>query len=412
MVAACTGRSKAHFDAAASSDPVHPEVSKGRRFCPCRLPVTPPRSLALDALRGGAVALMILVNNPGSWQHLFPPLAHADWHGLTPTDLVFPFFLFAVGASMAYTLPSMGDDFWPKVLRRTALIFALGLLLNAAPFVRWSESSELAWRDWSRLRVMGVLQRIALAYFIAAVVVRSVGARGALRTAAVLLLGYWAACIGFGGSDPYSLEGFFGTTIDRALLGPTHLYQGEGAPFDPEGLASTVPAAAQVLLGHAAGRLIARRPPGAALLVRLFTIACALLMLGYAWQLAMPLNKKLWTSSYVLVTSGLALATLALLAGWLDLRGGRGGAATLLLAFGRNALFVFVLSGLIPRVLSLLRWREHDGWTTPLAWIYRHGFAQLSVDPRLGSLAYALAVLCAFSALALWMHRRGWFVRV
>ena len=371
-----------------------------------------PRSLALDALRGGAVALMILVNNPGSWQHLFAPLAHAPWHGCTPTDLVFPFFLFAVGASLAFTLPQMGSEFWPKVTKRAALLFAIGLFLNASPFLRWNAEGELALRSWDNLRLMGVLQRIALAYFFAAVIVRGLGARGALRAAVVMLLGYWAACVAFGGAEPYSLEGFFGTAIDRALLGPAHLYQGEGAPFDPEGLTSTVPAVAQVLLGHAAGRWLVRHRPDTALIARLFTIACVLLALGYAWQLVMPLNKKLWTSSYVLLSSGLALAAVALLAQGLDVRQRCGRVATALLAFGRNALFVFVLSGFVPRVLALLRWREGAEWTSPLPWLYRHVFAAIPGDPRLGSLAYALAVLAALVALALWMDRRQLYVRV
>ena len=374
-----------------------------------------PRSLALDALRGGAVALMILVNNPGSWQHLFAPLAHAPWHGCTPTDLVFPFFLFAVGASLAFTLPAMGAAFWAKVGQRAALIFAIGLFLNASPFVRWNAEGELVLRSVESLRIMGVLQRIALAYFCAAVIVRGFGARGALRVAAALLLGYWAACVAFGGADPYSLEGFFGTALDRALLGPSHLYQGEGVAFDPEGLASTVPAVAQVLLGHAAGRLIARRAPDAALVARLFSWACVLLLLGFAWQWWMPLNKKLWTSSYVLHSSGLALAALALLLQWLDLRPRQATpsvTARWLLAFGRNALFVFVLSGLLPRALALLRWREGNEWISPLPWLYRHAFAALPGDPRLGSLAYALAVLAALVALALWMDRRRIYIRV
>lgn len=158
--------------------------------------------------------------------------------------------------------------------------------------------------------------------------------------------------------------------------------------------------------------MIARGRPDAALVARLFVLARGLPLLGYAWQLAMPLNKKLWTSSYVLVTSGLALATLALLVQWLDLGERRGAAATCLLAFGRNAFFVFVLAGLLPRLLSLVRWREGEAWTTPLAWLYRHASAQVPGDPRWGSLAYALAVLAAFAALALWMQRRRWFVRV
>jgi predicted acyltransferase len=374
-----------------------------------------PRSAPLDALRGAAVALMILVNNPGSWQHIYPPLAHAEWHGCTPTDLVFPFFLFAVGASMAFALDASAAarDFWPKVLRRAAIIFALGLFLNASPFVRWSEAGELVARDAERLRVMGVLQRIALAYFGAAVIVRIAGLRRAWRVAAVLLIGYWVACVALAsGSDPYSLEGFFGTALDRALLGPAHLYQGEGVPFDPEGLASTWPAIAQVLLGAAAGRWLVRGPVDTALVLRLFVAAAGLLALAYAGSLAMPLNKKLWTSSYVVHTTGLALATLALLVHALDLRGHRGPAVTLAIAFGRNALLVFFLAGLAPRVLALVRWREGEGWTTPLRWTYEHVFAALPGDPRLGSLAYALAVLALFAALAWGLDRRRLYWRV
>jgi len=376
--------------------------------------VSAPRSAALDALRGAAVALMILVNNPGSWQHIYPPLAHAPWHGCTPTDLVFPFFLFAVGASIAFALDETAPAraFWPQVLRRAAIIFALGLVLNASPFVRWNEAGELVARDWERLRVMGVLQRIALAYLGAAAIVRFVGLRRAWLAAAVLLLAYWAACVTLAtAADPYSLEGFFGTALDRALLGPAHLYPGEGVPFDPEGLGSTPGAVAQVLLGAAAGRWLRRGPVDAALALRLFVAAALLLALGYAWSLAMPLNKKLWTSSYVVHTTGLALATLALLVQAIDLRGHRGTAATLAIAFGRNALLVFFVAGLVPRVLALVRWREGEGWTSPLRWAYEHGFAVLPGDPRLGSLAYALAVLGLFAVLAWALDRRRWYWR-
>jgi predicted acyltransferase len=374
-----------------------------------------PRSIALDAMRGATVALMILVNNPGSWNHIYPPFAHAEWHGVTPTDLVFPFFLFVVGASMAFALPgeSSARDFWPRVLQRAALIFAIGLFLNATPFVRWNEAGELVAREMERLRVMGVLQRIALAYLGAAVIVRLFGERHAWAAAALLLLAYWGACVGFAqGADPYSLEGFFGTALDRAWLGPAHLYRGEGAPFDPEGLASTVPCVAQVLLGFTAGRWLKRGPIDAALVSRLFVTAALLTVLAYAWQLAMPMNKKLWTSSYVVFTTGLALATLASLVHALDLRAWRGPLVRSAVAFGRNALFVFVLSGFLPRVLALVRWKDGPAWTSPLPWVYEHGFAMLPGDPRAGSLAYAVALLAAYAALVLWMDRRRWYVRV
>jgi len=381
------------------------------------------RFRSLDIFRGAAVALMILVNNPGSWDHLYPPLAHATWHGVTPTDLVFPFFLFAVGNALALALPALRDDpaaFWRRVGRRTALIFALGLLLNASPFVRWNAAGELVPRDWATLRLMGVLQRIALAYGAAAVIVWLCG-RGArvapvLAAAAALLLGYWAACLAFGApGDPYSLTGWFGTAVDRALLGESHLYRGEGRPFDPEGLASTAPAVAQVLLGWWAGRTVAAAPRDAALVARLLLWATALLALAWLWQLQLPMNKKIWTPSYVLHTSGLALMALAVCLHWVELRGRPAelwGWARFLEVFGRNPLFVFVLSVLVPRCLALLRWRDGvtaDGaprWTSPLPWAYETMFAGIGSDPRLGSLLFACANLALYGALAGWLDRR------
>jgi predicted acyltransferase len=369
------------------------------------------RSIALDALRGLAVAGMVLVNNPGSWQHLFPPLAHAPWHGCTPTDLVFPFFLFAVGAAMAFALPAPNTparDFWLPVLRRAAIIFGLGLFLNISPFLRWSAEGELVWRHWEQLRFLGVLQRIALCYLGAAATVRLVGAPRALHAAAVLLVGYWLACIALS-SDPYSLQGWFGTAIDRALLGERHLYQGEGVAFDPEGLASTPPAVAQVLIGLAAGRLFVGRSVDNTLVMRCIAVAAMLLALGFISSYVMPLNKKIWTSSYVLHTSGLALLCLAALAWWFDCQQRGGAVRTWLVGFGRNALLVFFLAGLVPRLLALVRWRQGDVWLSPLPALYQHGFALIPGDPRLGSLAYALFIVAVFTLLTQSLHRRRWY---
>ena len=414
------------------------------------------RLRALDVFRGATVALMILVNNPGSWAALYPPLAHAPWHGCTPTDLVFPFFLFAVGNALALVLPGLraagAAVFWPRIIKRTLLIFAIGLLLNAAPFVRWDAAGELVPRDWSTLRFMGVLQRIALCFGAAAAIVwwtSRYGVRGPLLAAAALLLGYWAACETLGApGDVYSLQGWFGTAIDRAVLGSAHLYKGEGVPFDPEGLASTAPAVAQVLLGWWAGQMVQQLQGGQACLLgqnqckpgftsmrclrTLMFSGAALLLLASLWQLQMPLNKKIWTSSYVLFTSGLALWLLALCLLWLRpaaasiaAPSGAGlgeAAARFFEVFGRNPLFIFVLSGLVPRVLGLLRWPAGVGeqgqalWTTPLPWLYQHLFAPLgsvfTSDPRLGSLLYAVAHLLPYAALAWWMDSRRMYVRV
>jgi predicted acyltransferase len=396
-------------------------------------PLKSPRSVSLDVFRGATVALMILVNNPGSWSHLYSPLAHANWHGCTLTDLVFPFFLFAVGNALAFVLPGLRDGppslFWRKVLQRTLLIFALGLFLNISPFVRWNEVGELVPRKLEFLRWFGVLQRIALAYGCAAVVVWWGGRRGAVVAAVLLLLGYWIACLLLGApGDPFSLEGFFGTSFDRWLLGARHLYQGEGVAFDPEGPGSTPPAIAQVLIGYLAGDSLRRVRVDMAQVARLLLAATALLAAGWAWSLWMPLNKKLWTSSYVLHTSGLALMALAVLVHAFDLQAMSEGTRRRLHPlrrlcenFGRNALFVFVLSGFLPRVLALWRWPDapaadgHAQWLSPLPWLYKTLFAPLGEgvgDPRFGSLLFALANLAFYAAIVGWMDSRRIYVRV
>ncbi len=369
---------------------------------------------------------MIGVNNPGSWSHLYPPLDHAPWHGCTPTDLVFPFFLFAVGNALALVMPALQGGppavFWQRVARRTALIFAIGLFLNATPFVVWSPDGSLVPRPWETLRIMGVLQRIALCFGAAAVVVWLAGRRGVLVAVPALLIGYWLACRAWGAAgDPYSLDGWFGTPIDRALLGAGHLYRGEGRPFDPEGLASTAPAIAQVLLGGWVGAQMARQRPRPELVAWLFLRATALLALAYAWQLEMPLNKKIWSSSYVLFTTGLAMVAMAVLVHVVEIRrrpAEQAGWARFFEVFGRNPLFIFVLSGFVPRVLALLRWSDgttSDGkpvWTSPLPWVYQHGFAGIGGDPRLGSLLYALATMAVYWLLARELDRRAIYIRV
>jgi predicted acyltransferase len=396
----------------------------------------PARSLSLDVFRGATVALMILVNNPGSWSHLFPPLAHAPWHGCTATDLVFPFFLFAVGNALALAMPSRlqasSGAMVRWVLRRGFIILALGLLLNAFPFVRWDAAGDLVMRDWSRFRFMGVLQRIALAWALAALIVWACRAhvRRVLLVAAGILASYALLCQALGApGDAYSLEGFFGTTLDRSLLGAAHLYQGEGVPFDPEGLASTLPAVAQVLLGWWVGEQVRSAGPSTAqaqrLTLQMLVGGVLLLALAHATQWAVPLNKKLWTSPYVLHTTALAMLTLGVLRQAIE---GRGLAAprspwaplwAFARVFGQNALFVFVLSGLVPRALALLRWPDgvapdgHPLWTSPLPWLYHHGFALLGPsDPRVGSLAFALANLAAYWLIARALDRRGFYIKV
>ena len=380
------------------------------------------RFISLDVFRGATVALMILVNNPGTWSHMYAPLAHAPWHGVTLTDLVFPFFLFAVGNAMAFALPPAvlnSPGFYRKVAKRTAWIFGLGLFLNISPFVRWSAEGDLVWRSLESLRIMGVLQRIALAYCFAALLIKHLPARSVGGVAAALLLVYWAVCLLLGQpGDPYSLEGFWGTGVDRAVLGNAHLYKGEGVPFDPEGLASTLPCISQVLIGYLVGRWLSANSPSARTVARLLFVGLLLLLLGLAWSQVMPLNKKLWTSSYVMLTSGWAVLTLAGLVWLLELKRARGIWSEFSLAFGSNALFIFCLSGFLPRVIALLRWPDGtaaDGqirYTTPLRWLHDVAIAPWFADPRAGSLLYALVMIAFYWLIADQLRRHKIFIKV
>jgi predicted acyltransferase len=331
------------------------------------------RFYALDVFRGATVALMILVNNPGSWGHIYGPLEHAEWNGLTPTDLVFPFFLFAVGNAMAFTMPrfqAQGDGvFWRKVLKRAALIFAIGLFLNWWPFVRWQGDELLAngWTWWAPamdnvagiksggqqlfgIRLLGVLQRIAICYLLASIIIYYFKPRGALVAGLIILLVYWGLCLALG---DYTMPGFFGNRVDSAILQVPHMYNREtweGLPqiFDPEGLASTLPAISQVILGYLVGDYIIRNSkaapgnetlPGKSMyetLTVLFVVAVAMLATGYIWDLVFPVNKRIWTSSYVVTTTGLALLVLCTFLYAIELRGHRGGWTRFFDVFGKK----------------------------------------------------------------------------
>lgn len=400
---------------------------------------------------------MILVNNPGSWSHIYAPLEHAPWHGLTPTDLVFPFFLFAVGNAMAFVMPKLeaaGDGvFWRKVIKRTAIIFGIGLFLNWWPFVtdvnRLIEgSTELqkvtifkgfTWADYSKdkagaivetvkgVRIFGVLQRIALCYFFASIIIYYLKARKAFYVGAVLLLLYWVLCLTGNPSDPFSLQGWFGTGIDKKILGVTHLYRGEGIPFDPEGLVSTLPAIVQVIFGYLVGDYIQKKskapelqavlPENSGLpatgmypmLTGLFVSGVALLVTGFCWDTVFPINKKIWTSSYTIYTTGLAIITIATMIYMIEIQKIRGGLARFFDVFGKNALFVFALSAFLPKGLALIK--LGDG-VNPWNWLYKKVLIHIPGAKENGSLAYALCVILFMWAICYWMDKKKIYVKV
>ena len=380
------------------------------------------RYFSLDVFRGATVALMILVNNPGSWAHIFSPLDHAFWHGCTPTDLVFPFFLFAVGNAMSFVMPKLAlgnaTDFWKKVIKRTVLIFAIGLFLNWSPFVKWSDH-DLIFKVWDNVRILGVLQRIALCYFFASIIVYYGKSRGALFIGMLILVIYWALNILLGASgDPYSLSGYFGNAIDQKILGVSHIYKGEGVPFDPEGLVSMFPAIVQVIMGYLVGEYIQAKGKNFEMLAQLLLTGIILVLAGWIWDFSFPINKKIWTSSYVLYTTGLAIIALGMFIYLLEFKEAKGKWSHFFDVFGKNPLFIFVLSGFLPRVLALLRWVDHTDekgapvYTSVFPWFYEHICKNINRDLRIGSLLYALCFIGFMFSLAYLLDKKKIYIKV
>jgi predicted acyltransferase len=379
------------------------------------------RYYSLDVFRGATVALMILVNNPGSWAHIFPPLEHAKWHGCTPTDLVFPFFLFAVGNAMAFVMPRFEEKgsafFFKKIIKRTILIFTIGIFLNWSPFVKW-DGNHLVAKTWENIRILGVLQRIAICYFLASIAVYFLKTRGAFVFSAILLLAYWLLCWFSNPADPYSLNGFFGTSIDVNVLGSKHMYKGEGITFDPEGLISTTAAIVQVIFGYFVGQYIQQKGKSYEMLSNLFIAGIVLVLTGYCWDMVMPINKKIWTSSYTIYTTGLAIITLGTLIYLIEFKEVKGAWSKFFDVFGKNPLFIFVLSGFLPRLLALARINDHlDAKGKPVyisafGWFYEHVCKNITNDLRVGSLVYALTMIAFYWLIVYWMDKKKIYVKV
>ena len=264
------------------------------------------------------VAGMILVNNPGSWSYVYAPLRHAAWDGCTPTDLVFPFFVFAVGNALAFSMAKYEEQGSGPVVRkiftRAALIFLIGLLLNWFPFVRWQDDVLVA-RSLENLRIFGVLPRIALAYLGGALIVHFFKPVRAFVMALVLLFVYWGLLLAFG---DLTLEGNAVLKLDRWLIGEAHMYKGYHSEtlngniaFDPEGLLSTIPAMASVILGYLVGKYIRSKGNSYEMIAHLLVAGVLAIFAGQCWGLVFPINKPIWSSAYVLYTTGLAMAILS-----------------------------------------------------------------------------------------------------
>lgn len=366
------------------------------------------RLVSLDVFRGMTVAAMLLVNDPGTWSAIYAPLEHAEWNGWTPTDLVFPFFLFIMGVALELSLASRrealasGDSSQPvlrHVIYRTLIIFALGVFLNGVPFF-----------PLHRLRIMGVLQRIALCYFFAAILTLKTSLRARMAAVAALLLGYWALMTlipvpgyGAGHLDP---EGNLAAYIDRALMSG-HLWKPR---WDPEGWLSTLPAIATALLGGFAGKWLGSSTTASKKVLGLILAGIAGLALGELWNLWFPINKNLWTSSYTLFTAGFACLLLAACYWLIEIKGWRRWGVPFQV-FGANAIFSFVLSILLAKLGFMVKFTAGGQPTTLQGYAYQHFFVGLG-SAKMSSLLFAIAfvILCWLPAAVL--YRKKVFLKV
>lgn len=360
------------------------------------------RYLSLDVFRGLDVALMIIVNSPGSWSTTYAPLLHAEWNGFTLTDLVFPTFLFVVGNSMSFSMKkyeSMGNSaVFKKVFKRTAIIFLLGFLMYWFPFFDDGQLKPLA-----ETRIFGVLQRIALCYMFASIILHFVKTRTAIWLSIAFLVAYHLILIGFG---DLTLTGNAVLKLDEWLIGPNHMYHGEGIAFDPEGLLSTLPAIVNVIIGYLAGKFIQQNGQNYETIAKLMMVGFALVFAGLAWDLILPINKKLWTSSFVLLTCGIDLVAIATLIYFLDMRKTKGW-SYFFEVFGKNTLFIYLLSELF--IISLFSINVGD--STLYRWIADNVFISWS-GGYVGSLLFALWIMLTCWAVGYFMDKKGIYVKV
>jgi predicted acyltransferase len=374
---------------------------------------TAQRLISLDVFRGLTIGSMVLVNNPGTWSAIYPPLDHAEWHGWTFTDTIFPFFVFIMGIAIPIALEKrraagqVGTDLYLKLFQRTAALFGLGLFLALFPFYNWLEGH---WIDIGHIRIMGVLQRLALCYLFASLLFLWLPPRALLGAAFALLLGYWALMM-IGGRGDLTPEGNLSGLIDRLVLGPNHMWKGSKF-MDPEGILSTLPAIATCLFGVMTGRLVASKRADTEKVAELFVWGFALLALGWMWSAFFPINKNLWTSSYSVFMAGLAMCVLAACYWIIDIKGWKAWTGPFVV-FGVNALALFVGSGMMGRLLNMIPTGiGPDGKGISLKTsIYQAVFAPLPT-PVNASLIFAVCFIGLWLFLMWLLYRKQIFIKV
>lgn len=365
-----------------------------------------PRYLSLDVFRGMDVMLMIIVNSPGgplNWS----PLEHAKWNGFTLTDLVFPTFLFVVGNAMSFSIgkyEALGNRaVLTKIFKRTAIIFLLGYLSYWFPFVQLNEVGEWVMKPIAHTRIFGVLQRIALCYGVAALIIHYWKTNGAIYFSLFALISYRVILGLFG---DMSMEGNAGSKLDLWLVGANHLYHGDGVAFDPEGLLSTLPSIVNVLAGYLAGRFIQQNGQNYETIAKLMMAGALLVLVSLWWDLFFPINKKLWTSTFVLHTVGIDLLVLPILIFLIDMVGIKKWTYPFEV-FGKNTLFIYLLS----EVFVVILWTVPVGDQSLYKWIYSSIFNPVFGD-SLGSFLFAFWIMASCWIVGWVMDKRKIYVKV
>ena len=365
------------------------------------------RLMSLDVFRGATIAAMLLVNDPGTWSAVYPPLLHAPWHGWTFTDTIFPFFLWITGMALTLSTAKRIDrgadrrDLLLHALRRSAIIFAIGLFLAGFPYFRFAT-----------IRIPGVLQRIAVCYLIATVIYLTTSIRGQIRWTGSLLVVYWLLMklypVPGYGAGILEKDGNFAQYIDGLLLSG-HMWS-SSRTWDPEGIVSTLPAIATTLFGILTGHLLRARKIQEEKTAWMFVMGNAMLFFGAVMSIWLPINKSLWTSSYAVLMSGLAANVFAFCYWIIDVKGYRKWAIPFRI-YGMNAIFIFALSGLLAKSAILIKVTGTDGSRQSLwSYIFVHVFAPLA-SPVNASLMFALAYVLLFFGLAYVMYRKRWFIK-
>ncbi|MEO0899758.1 MAG: DUF5009 domain-containing protein [Bacteroidota bacterium] len=362
---------------------------------------------SLDIFRGMTICLMIIVNTQGDWGSAYEWLLHAPWHGFTPTDLVFPSFMFAVGNSLAFVLGKWKEksfgQFMAKVSRRAIILFLLGFIMYWFPFVNWAEGGGVEFIPFSDTRIWGVLQRLAVGYFVGAIMVWYLKPKQIWIAGGIMLLAYWLIMYAFG---DYSLENNAPRKLDVFLFGASHLYMGEGIPFDPEGLLSTLPAIVNVLGGYLLGNYIKQGEMNYEKLAKILLVGCVLIFAAVCWHQVFPINKKIWTSSYVLLTIGLDICIIAGIIytlhfitppwkyGFFE-------------TFGKNPLFIYLLSQYIAIFMFFFR---VDGNTSVYRYVYQTIFEP--IGPKIGSLVFSVTFMLLCWGVGKILDRKNIYIKV